>query len=43
MIARKPDKLDWRGVFINTRPKEMGYLAEILPTLYKRYTQDNTF
>jgi DAPG hydrolase PhiG domain len=23
--------------------EEMGYLAEILPTLYKRYTQDNTF
>jgi hypothetical protein len=23
--------------------EEMGYLAEILPTLYKRITQDNTF
>jgi hypothetical protein len=23
--------------------KEMGYLAEILPTFYKRMTQDNTF
>ena len=23
--------------------EEMGYLAEMLPTLYRRYTQDNTF
>jgi hypothetical protein len=23
--------------------EEMGYLAEILPTLYRRITQDNTF
>lgn len=39
--ANVTEELAWR--LHQHATEEMGYLAEILPTVYKRMTQDNTF
>ena len=41
-IHRRPDRKRTRRLHQHAT-EEMGYLAEILPTVYKRYTQDNAF